>query len=117
MKCNKQYFIYGISLPVATLQTWERQKGFNFNEVYIEFVNEDAFINSSVEDAGSYCLFNTRDGKFIILGRKIDVHESDESPYKFIELNDFEKDYIKNHVKKHFGIEGEYNYYFVIDKH
>jgi len=113
---NKHYFIYGIPLPVETLQSLEVQNNFDFNDAYVEFVNEDAFVNSSVEEANSYCLFNTRDGKFIILGRKIDVHESDESPYKFTELNDFEKDYIRNHVKKHFGIEGEYNYYFVINK-
>jgi len=109
MKVNEQHFIYGISLPFSTFE----KRGFNFNEAYINFVNEDALIDSSVEEANSYCLFNTRDGKFIILGRKIDVHESNESPYKFIELNDFEKDYIKNHIKKHFDVDGEYSYYFI----
>jgi len=60
-----------------------------------------------------FCLFNGKDGKFVIVGRKIKV-ANHESPILVPELVESEEIEVRGLVLKHFGFEGEFHYYFIL---
>ncbi len=96
MEKFNQYFMYGISVPYKDYKDW------NLNP------NEDIF-----------CLFDSRDGKYIIIGRVLEQTNTDKpylgykEPFIVPELEEIDKLIIKNSVKQEFGLEGEFHYYFI----
>lgn len=99
MMNSNRYFMYGILIPYDKYKKWEDGTGRKF-------------------PVGTYgdifCLFNGRDGKYVIVGKKIKASNS-ESPILVPELTYREEDEIKLSVKNHFGFEGVFHYYFVIE--
>ena len=84
-----EYFMYGILVPYDKFKNW----------------NLDAIDDIS-------CIFNGRDGKFLIIG-KILEKTNDDNPIIIPELEEVDKIIIQNSVKEQFGLEGESHYYFV----
>lgn len=110
--------MYGICLPFEWHIEWEKAENKDFYETYEAFMNDDIFIDNSSNNKKIYCLFDGRDGRFIIIGRILNRSDDDEvlgdnKPIVVPNLNDFEKHYIENLVNKHFGVVGEFHYYFV----
>jgi hypothetical protein len=115
---SKQYFMYGIYLPFKWYEEWELNNKISFHKTYEKFMNEDIFIDNENIDENIYCLFDGRDGRFIIIGRVLDKSNDNEmlgtdEPIKIPELSNFEILYIKSLVKKNFNVDGEFHYYFV----
>lgn len=112
----KQYFIYGILKPYSWYQEWEKQTGKNFQEFFADYMNDD------VDTDDISCLFDGRDGKFIIIGKIIE-RTANDSPYMgngkplvIPELSELEKYQIEKRIKKNFDIEGIFYYYFVTQR-
>jgi hypothetical protein len=98
IKTVNQYFIYGIVVQLATQNKWDLSG------------NEDIS-----------CLFNTRDGECIIIGRIL-KQSTDENPllgYKEpfsiddLKLNEVDEKIIRESVGRKFGVAGAFHYYFV----
>lgn len=91
--------MYGILIPYDKYKEWENGTGRKF-------------------PVGTYgdifCLFNGRDGKYVIVGKKIRASNS-ESPILVPELTAFEEYEIRLSVLDKFGFEGDFHYYFVIE--
>jgi hypothetical protein len=97
MTLINEYFMYGILIPHDRYEEWENGTGRKFPVgIYGDI----------------FCLFDSRDGKFVIVGKKIRATNY-ESPILVPELTETEENDIKLSVKKHFGIEGDFHYYFV----
>lgn len=94
-----QYFMYGILVPYDRYKEWEDGTGRKF-------------------PVGTYgdifCLFNGRDGKYVIVGKKIKINNF-ESPILVPELNEFEQMEVESSVEEKFGFAGDFHYYFVIE--
>ena len=99
-----QYFMYGISIPYKQYKEWEVGTGRKF----------------PVGNYGDiFCLFDGRDGKYLIIGRVLEkTNESnpylgEKEPFIVPELDEVEKVIIRNSVKQQFDLEGEFHYFFV----
>ena len=94
-----QYFMYGILVPYDRYKKWEEGTGRKF-------------------PVGTYgdifCSFNGRDGKYVIVGKKIRA-SNNESPILVPELTAFEEHEIRLSVLDKFGFEGNFHYYYVIE--
>jgi hypothetical protein len=100
---KKQYFMYGICVPQNWYKDWEQQTGRNFQDALFH-------IDDTVDDIS--CYFDTRDGKFIIIGKKFDPI-NDGNPIIVPELSDMEKYEIEMSVKLNFDLVGDFHYYFI----
>ena len=90
MEQLNQYFMYGILVPYDKFKDW----------------------NLDANDDDISCIFNGRDGKFLIIG-KILEKTNDDNPIIIPELEDIEKYIIEKSVQEQFGLEGDFHYYFV----
>ncbi len=114
-----QYFMYGIHMPYDWHKEWEGKTGKDFHNTFEEFMKDNAFNTNISHKDGIFCLFDGRDGRFIIIGRVLakttdeDPFIASDEPYKVPQLLPIEEDGIKARVKKYFGLEGEFNYYFI----
>jgi hypothetical protein len=104
MERQNQYFMYGISVPYNRYKEWEAGTGRKFPVgVY----------------GNIFCLFDGRDGKYIIIGRVLESNFYDkpelgsQEPLVIPELEEVDKIIIRNSVKEQFDIEGEFHYYFI----
>lgn len=61
-----------------------------------------------------FCFFNGRDGKEIIVGKKIRA-SNHESPILIPELTSNEETKIEIDVAINFGFKGDFHYYFIIE--
>lgn len=59
-----------------------------------------------------FCFADPRNGKFAIVGRKLEVL-NDEIPILVPELSEFEIIDVEESVEKKFGIKGEFHFFFV----
>lgn len=94
-----KYFMYGLRVPYKRYFEWEVGTGRKM----------PVGIYGDV-----FCYFNGRDGKQVIIGKKIRA-SNHESPILVPELTEFEEHEIRLSVLDKFGFEGEFHYYFVIE--
>ena len=103
--------MYGISVPYDWHKEWENKSGKDFHDTFEEFMNEN---NENI-----HCLFDGRDGRFLIIGKILEKTEGkqrllgDEQPLVVPKLTKWDKNTIEKSVKKHFGLTGDFNFYFV----
>ncbi len=91
--------MYGISIPQSKYVEWKDETGRKFpDDIY-----DDIF-----------CLFNSRNGKYAIIGKKIRASNG-ESPILVPELTTSEEHEIRLSVLDKFGFEGDFHYYFIIE--
>lgn len=96
--------MYGISVPYNRYKEWEAGTGRKF----------PVGIYGNI-----FCLFDGRDGKYIIIGRVLESNFYDkpylgiQEPLVVPELDEVDKIIIRNSVKEQFDIEGEFHYYFI----
>jgi len=91
--------MYGLPVPYSKYKEWEDGTGRSFPlGVYGDV----------------FCLFNGREGKWVIVGKKIRASNYD-SPILIPELTESEELEIKELVKKHFYFDGKFHYYFIIE--
>ena len=83
-------------------------------------MHDDVFTSDTNPHYRLYALFNGVNGKYIIMGKEVDKTEDHLDHDGIIrriiqvpELNSFEIDYLKCLIKKHFGVEGDYHYYYI----
>lgn len=100
---KKQYFMYGILVQQSWYKEWEQQTGRNFQDALFH-------IDDTVDDIS--CYFDTRDGKFIIIGKRFEPI-NDGNPIVVPELSDMEKYEIEMSVKLNFDLVGDFHYYFI----
>ena len=89
-----QYFIYG------TLVSSEWYKNWKENE-------DEKFFDDDISVS-----FSGRDGKHLIIGRILN-ETNNEYPIVVPELDEVDRLIIMNSVKKNYGLEGEFHYYFI----
>ena len=100
---KKQYFMYGILVPQNWYKEWEQKTGRNFQEALFH-------IGDEVDDIS--CFFDTRDGKFLIIGKRFEPI-NDGNPIEVPELSNVEKWGIELSVKINFDLVGDFHYYFM----
>lgn len=96
--------MYGISVPYKWYKDWEVRTGRKFPVgIY----------------GNMFCLFDSRDGKYLIIGRVLDKTDDDnpylgeKKPLEVPKLEEIDEIIIQNSVKEEFGFEGDFHYYFV----
>ena len=104
--CKKeQYFMYGILVEESRYKDWQKQTGKTIESVLAD-ENDD-------EDVGDLsCYFDTRDGKFLIIGKRFETI-NDGSPIEVPELTRMQKYFIEVSVRANFGLNGDFHYYFI----
>lgn len=117
---QNQYFMYGVLLPYAWHREWEAKTGKYFQETFQEFMDDNANESGINHTDGIFCLFDGRDGRFIIIGRVLEKSSSDQpflgsgQPIQVPLLRPEEEERIEDSIYKHFGIDDAlYTYYFV----
>lgn len=114
-----QYVMYGISVPFEWHYEWEAENGKDFYDTFEKFMQDSAFNLDVTHSDGIFCLFDGRDGRFIIIGKVLKKSDDDEpfigseEPIKIDEISNTEKLIIQSKVLEYFGLKGEFNYYFV----
>jgi len=119
IRSTNQYFMYGTLVPFSWHREWETKTGKDFYATFEKYIEDKAYDELTRHKDGIFCLFNGRDGKFIIIGRllKKSCDENpflgDNEPLKIPTLEEHEKIIIEDAVYRHFDLQGEFNYYFV----
>jgi hypothetical protein len=96
IKTVNQYFMYGISVPYDAYKDW------NLDD------NDDIS-----------CVFDTRDGKYMIIGRILESTNDinplfgSKEPLIVPKLEKVDELIIQNSVGKQFGVSGKFYYYFI----
>ena len=106
MSKKEQYFMYGILVPQAWYKRWEKESGREFELVLAAMAMDE----DKVDDIS--CFFGTRDGKFLIIGKKFEPI-NDGNPIQVDELSDMQKFEIEYSVKLNFDLVGDFHYYFM----
>lgn len=92
-----EYFMYGILIPENQFKAWEDGTGRKFPiGIY----------------GNLFCKFDNRDGKFVIVGKKIKKINND-NPILVPLLSANEETKIEIQVATEFGFNGNFHYYFV----
>lgn len=116
---TNQYFMYGILMPYEWHKKWEKETGKDFYNTFENFMHTNAYTTKVEHRDGIFCLFDGRDGSYIIIGKVLEKTDDDDpflglgKPIRVPDLGDVEKTYIENSVFKHFGLGGEFHFYFV----
>lgn len=114
-----QYFMYGILVPYDWYKEWEKKSGKDFHDTFNEFMNDNAYDTIIKHKDGIFCLFNGRDGRYIIIGKVLEKTEDDDpflgngNPLVVPEIEIADKAEIENAVYRYFELEGDFHYYFV----
>ena len=114
-----QYFMYGIAVPYKWHKEWEKETGKNFHDTFEEFMYDSAFSAEIKHKDGIFCLFDGRDGKYIIIGNVLYKTDNDNpflgdsEPLKVPEIGEYERAMIEINVERYFGLKGDFHYYFV----
>jgi len=107
MSKKEQYFMYGIVVQHSWYKDWQSQTGRSLESVLAEVDEND--------DAGDIsCYFDTRDGKFIIIGKRFETI-NEGSPIEVPELTTMQKYCIESSVAIYFNLTGDFHYYFIIN--
>ncbi len=116
---TNQYFMYGIEKPYEWHREWEKETGKEFHATFEEYMHDNAFTRKVEHKDGIFCLFDGRDGRYVIIGRVLAKTDDDDpflgsgKPIVVPDLSDIEREYIEESVFKHFGLKGEFHFYFV----
>jgi len=116
---TNQYFMYGTLVPYSWHREWEAKTGKDFYTTFEKYMEDKSYDKLTRHKDGIFCLFDGRDGKFIIIGRVLKKSSADnpflgnDIPFKVPMLEEHEKVIIEDSVYRHFDIDGEFNYYFV----
>jgi len=102
---KEQYFMYGILVQQSWYKNWQTQTGRSLEGFLADVDNTEA-----VEDLS--CYFDTRDGKFLIIGKRFETI-NEGSPIEVPELNRIEKNDIESLVNGNFNLTGDFHYYFI----
>ena len=94
---NNQYFMYGI---LVLYDTYLETRTMN---------TVDDVLNGDDDIQG---IFTARNGDFMIIGKRMNISNA-KSPIRVPELTELEVFEIENTMKKKFGLEGEFYYYFI----
>lgn len=98
-KNNEQYFMYGV---MVSYQSYLDMKTL--------YVVDDVFKC----DEGIQGIFTGRGGDFMIIGQVLKTIEAnDREAHVVPELNEANMSIIRGLVKKKYGYEGEFHYYFI----
>lgn len=116
---TNQYFMYGITVPYEWHKQWEEKTGKDFHETFEEFMDDNSFTTQVNHKEGIFCLFDGRDGRYIIIGRVLEK-TSDHDPFlasgkplQVPELDELERMMIETNVERYFDLTGDFHYYFV----
>jgi hypothetical protein len=96
MEKFNQYFMYGILVPLKAFKDWNLES-----------------------DDDISCIFNTRDGEHMIIGRVLESTNGDnpvlgsKKPLIVPKLDEMDEIIIQNSVGKQYGIGGKFYYYFI----
>lgn len=91
--------MYGLRVPYNRYFEWEKTKGRELvSNIY----------------GDTFCSFNSRDGAWVIVGKKIRASNY-ESPILIPELTVNEETKIEIDVATTFGFKGDFHYYFIIE--
>lgn len=122
---TSQFLIWGIQMPYAWHKEWEKAnpgKGGSLDSFYTHF---EPFITDNAHkkempahNDGIMCLFDGRDGRYIIIGRILAYASNgcmigEDEPVVVKPLTELEQELIRNSVKRNFGVEGEFGFLFV----
>ena len=116
---TNQYFMYGIAVPYEWHREWEDKTGKDFHETFEEFMSDSAFSAEIKHKDGIFCLFDGRDGRYIIIGNVLNKTDNqnpflgDDKPLKVPEIGEYERAMIEVNVERYFGLKGDFHYYFV----
>jgi hypothetical protein len=117
-----QYFMYGILVPFTWYKEWEKETGKDFHETFEKYLEESHDNRLVYNEEGIFCLFDGRDGRFIIIGQVLlksnddDLLGNDE-PISIPKFDIVDELLIQASIEEHFGLKGEFNYYFVTKYH
>jgi len=115
-----QWFMWGIKVPYEWHDEWEKKnpdKG-EFYPYFESFMDDSAFTSGVNHKEGIFCLFDGRDGKYIIIGRVFQKTRDgdllgEQKPFSPPKLTELEKELIQTSVMRNFGLEGAFDYWFV----
>lgn len=96
---STKYFMYGLRVSQNRYFEWEVTRGRKM----------PVGIYGDV-----FCYFNSREGKQVIIGKKIRVN-CNESPILVPELTEIEEVFVRESIKDKFGFDGDFQYYFIIE--
>lgn len=117
-----QFLVWGLKMPYQWHKDWEREnQKINPEDFYTRFqsfMDDSAFTETVNHKDGIFCLFDGRDGRFIIIGRVIQKSKdgeflADHEPLSPPEFTELEKELLRNSVHRNFGIAGEFKFWFV----
>lgn len=111
--------MYGLLKPYNWRKEWERKTGKDFYDTFEEFMQDSAYDTVINHKDGIFCLFDGRDGRYIIIGKVLEKTENDfpflgsEEPIIVPEIEIADQAEIEDSVYRHFRVEGDFHYYFV----
>jgi hypothetical protein len=111
--------MYGIAMPYEWHKEWEEKNGKDFHETFNEFMFDTAFSTQVDHKEGIFCLFDGRDGRYIIIGNVLYKSDNEipflgnDKPIQVPEIDELEKVMIQTNVERYFGLTGKFHYYFV----
>lgn len=117
---TNQYLMWGILLPYKWHEQWEKEnkKPDGFYDTFEDFMDDSAFEIKVKHKDGIFCLFDGRDGRFIIIGRVLAKAKDgdmigDSRPFAIPDIGP-DREAIVQSVIRNFGpVKGEFQYYFV----
>lgn len=98
MKNSEQYIMYGTQVSLKWFTEWKSKNK--------DFVNNDKVIGSIS------CVFNGRDGYFLIIG-EILWKGNNDNLVEIPMINKEHQEFVKKIVKERFGKEGEFGYFLI----
>ena len=116
---TNQYFMYGKLVPYNWHKEWEKETGKNFHKTFDKFMEDNAYDTITKHKDGIFCLFDGRDGRYIIIGRVLQKTDDDQpflgsdEPLQVPKMEEHEKIIIEDSVFRHFGLEDDFHHYFV----
>jgi len=116
---TNQYFMYGLLMSAGWCKEWEKENNKNFYDTFEEFMKDNAYDTIVKHKDGIFCLFDGRDGRYIIIGKVLRKSEDDYpflgsgEPVVVPEIEMADQAEIEDSVYRHFGVEGDFHYYFV----
>lgn len=113
-----QFLMWGIRKPYSWHKQWEKETGKDFSETFESFQDDSAFESTVNHKDGIFCLFDGRDGRYIIIGRVLAKTRDgsllgENEPIMLHPPTKLEKEFIRNAVVKNFGIDGDFRLWFI----
>lgn len=115
---TNQYLIYGVRKPFEWSEEWEAREGRDFYDTFESFMEDSAFSKEVTHKDGIFCIFDGRDGRFILIGRVICKSQdggllAEDGPLSLPDFTSLEVELLKDSIERNFGIREPLNFYFV----